>query len=298
VSGQQQDLGEIAWTPNSGGTFLWQLGRSDRTGGEFALASLASVRPMPREYEKPGLIPGDLTFRVGESWEPVDWYYAQTNPGTWAVRFELERALEGTAHLTVATSMQQRGAPTVQVNGSSAGVTGTIPNNNDSTIARQADRSGYPRTGVLSFPASLLVAGENEITFTHGAAAAAGTGPGWDTLLLEVDEGASAPAPRLSATAAYAGADGDNQTWRVTVRNEGTGTARDLRVGAVKDSQGRSPKVVGRDPNAFPVPVAALLKPGDTVSTDVVAVGLRPLVVAVTADGGRTTAEVRTRVGG
>src|ERR1700752_517739 len=96
--------------------------------------------------------------------------------------------------------MQQRGAPTVAVNGNTTAVTGTLPNNNDSTIARQADRSGYPRTAVLTFPASLLVPGENEITFTHGDATAAGTGLGWDTFVLEVDEG-SVPSPaRLSAT--------------------------------------------------------------------------------------------------
>ncbi|WP_270888998.1 polysaccharide lyase family protein [Pedococcus sp. 5OH_020] len=295
VSGSEQNLGDIVWTPRSHGTLLWQLGRSDRTSGEFALASLSPVKPMPREYEKPGLIPADLTFRVGESWEPVDWYYAQTNRGTWTVRFHLDHTYQGTAYLTVATSMQQRGAPTVKVNGTSAGLSGSVPNNNDSTIARQADRSGYPRTGVIAFPASLLVSGDNEITFTHGAPAAAGTGPGWDTLLLEVDEGASTSTAQLAATSEYVGGgEPGHHTWRVTVRNTGEGAAYDVRVGAVKDLQARSAQVVGRDPNLFPVPVTAVLNAGDSVSADVTVVGRQPLDVAVTADGGRTTAHVRT----
>lgn len=41
--------------------------------------------------------PGDLRFTVGGSWEPEDWYYAQTNAGTWTVSFPLDRAYGGIA---------------------------------------------------------------------------------------------------------------------------------------------------------------------------------------------------------
>jgi rhamnogalacturonan endolyase len=292
VAGSAQDLGDIVWTPSTHGTFLWQLGRSDRMGGEYALAALSPVRPMPREYEKPALIPGNLTFTIGESWEPTDWYYAQTNPGTWTIRFPLDRAYQGTAYLTVATSMQQRGAPTVAVNGNTDMVTGTLPNNNDSTIARQADRSGYPRTAVLTFPASLLVSGDNEITLTHGSATAAGTGLGWDTFVLEVDEG-SAPAPaRLSATATGSGA-----TRSVTVRNIGDGVAHDVRLSSV--TGGTAPvSVIGRDPNRFPVPVTALLAPGASAVTELTVSGGQPLLVSISADGGRTTTSAQSSLGG
>jgi rhamnogalacturonan endolyase len=289
VGGRFQDLGTLVWTPASHGTFVWQVGRSDRTGGEYALAARSPARPMPREYEKPALIPGNLTFTVGESWEPTDWYYAQTNPGTWTVRFPLERAYQGTAYLTVATSMQQSGAPTVAVNGSATAIIGALPNNNDSTIARQADRSGYPRTAVLTFPAGSLVVGTNEITFTHGAATAAGKGLGWDTLVLEVDEGAARHRARLVASVSKAG----GHAWRVTVRNVGPEAAHDVRLASVTVDRGQSASVGGRDPNLFPVPIASLLAPKDSVTIELGAgTSDRPTIV-VTADGGRTTASAR-----
>jgi rhamnogalacturonan endolyase len=290
VQGREHDLGDLDWAPTTHGAFLWQLGRSDRTGGEYALASLSPTRPVPREYEKPAMIPGDLTFTVGESWEPTDWYYAQTNPGTWTIRFPVERAYQGTAYLTVATSMQQRGAPAVSVNGNTS-ITGTLPNNNDSTIARQADRSGYPRTAVLTFPANLLVTGDNEITLTHGDATPAGTGLGWDTLVLEVDEG-SAPTPaRLSATVVNT----SGTTWSVTVRNVGTGAAHDVRVSSVSDGQGRPVRVSGRDPNRFTVPVTAVLAPGASAVSKITVPSGEPLTVSISADGGRTTATAHSR---
>ncbi len=290
VGGRFQDLGNLVWTPASHGTFLWQVGRSDRTSGEYALAALSPARPMPREYEKPALIPGTLTFTVGESWEPTDWYYAQTNPGTWTIRFQLERAYQGTAYLTVATSMQQSGAPAVAVNGSATVIAGTLPNNNDSTIARQADRSGYPRTAVLTFPASSLVVGTNEITFTHGSATPAGKGLGWDTLVLEVDEGVTRRRARLVASVDKAG----GRTWRVTVRNIGSEAARDVRLGSVTVHSGQSANIGGRDPNLFPVPIAPVLAPKDTVTIELnAAQGDRPAVI-ISADGGRTTASARS----
>ena len=300
VDGRHHDLGDLVWTPSTHGTFLWQLGRSDRTSGEYALASLSPARPMPREYEKPAMIPGNLTFTIGENWEPTDWYYAQTNPGTWTIRFRLDRAYQGTAYLTVATSMQQSGGmlggppgpgiPTVAVNGNTTAVTGTLPNNNDSTIARQADRSGYPRTAILTFPASLLVSGDNEITLTHGAATAAGVGLGWDTLVFEVDEG-SAPSPaRLSVTVTEIGTGLGNRTWSVTVRNLGDGAAHDVRVSSITDRTGRQVEVIGRDPSRFPVPITAVLAPGDSAVTEVTVSGGEPLIVSVSADAGRTIA--------
>jgi rhamnogalacturonan endolyase len=227
-----------------------------------------------------------------ESWEPTDWYYAQTNPGTWAIRFGLDRTYGGTAYLTVATSMQQRGAPTVAVNGDTAAVTGALPDNNDSTIARQADRSGYPRTAILTFPASLLTLGDNEITLTHGPATAAGTGLGWDTFVLEVDEGSTPSPARLSATITRSG----SRAWLVTVRNVGSGSAHDVRLSSVTDRKTQPVRVIGRDPNRFPVPVAGVLAPGASAVAQLSVSNGRPLVVTVSADGGRTIATAHSRL--
>jgi rhamnogalacturonan endolyase len=182
----------------------------------------------------------------------------------------------------------------VAVNGNTTAVTGTLPNSNDSTIARQADRSGYPRTGVLTFPAALLVSGDNEITLTHGPATAAGTGLGWDTFVLEVDDG-SVPLPgRLSATATNARTGSGTRTWSVTVRNVGDEAAYDVRLTAVTDRMNRPVRVVGRDPNHFPVPLAGVLGPGASTVAQVTVSGAQPIVLSISADGGRTTTTVHS----
>ena len=90
-AGPTKDLGTINWAPTNHTTFLWQIGKADRMGGEFALATNIADGSNPRAYEKPSQIPGTLTYTVGSSWEPQDWYYAQTNGGTWTIRFNLPR---------------------------------------------------------------------------------------------------------------------------------------------------------------------------------------------------------------
>jgi rhamnogalacturonan endolyase len=302
VRGAQQDLGTISWTPTQRTTFLWQIGRSDRTGGEFALATLSPVRPAPRAYEKPSLIPGTLDFTIGSSWEPMDWYYAQTQGGTWTIRFPVQRPMTGTGYLTVSSSLQSGSPPTILVNGQA--VTGSLPANNDSTIGRQADRSGYYRKAVLTFPASLLVVGDNTVTLTRGAGAAGGNGMGWDTLVLEADESSAPEAAGLSASVAMVQARGLVNAWDLTVTNTGSGPANDVRItGITWDKQKKygSLTLDGRDPSLFPVPVGAGLLPGQSVKvrltarSSAVPPGLaKRVLVDVSANGGhvRTQATV------
>jgi rhamnogalacturonan endolyase len=311
VSGATTDLGTISWTPTNRSTFLWQIGRADRNTQEFALATKSPVHSEPRAYEKPGEVPGTLTFTVGESWEPTDWYYAQTQGGTWTVAFTIDRALTGTAYLTVATALQSGGRPTVAVNGNASVVTGALPGNNDSTIGRQADRSGYPRTVVLTFPASALVVGPNTITFSRGNGAPGGNGVGWDTILLEVDEDRRPGNAELTAAAELITKEGNSKgTWRITVRNTGDADAHDVRLDSVQwRANGRvqvrtAPPVAGRDPNKFPVPIAASVPPGGHASTDLtvdasgVLGGIGSGVeIVVSANGGRASASATGKNG-
>jgi rhamnogalacturonan endolyase len=305
VSGKKQDLGTITWAPTNRTTFLWQIGRADRTTGEFALATGSPVHSEPRSYEKPSEVPGTLNFTIGENWEPTDWYYAQTQGGTWTTTFTLDRAYTGTAHLTVSTAMQSGSRPTVAINGSSTVITGSLPNNNDSTIARQADRSGYPRIGVLTFPASALVVGTNTLTLTRGAGSAGGNGLGWDTLVLEVDEDTAPPVARLSGSAVVVSHSARTATWRLTIRNTGGGAANDVRLDGVnwrtglRDELAAPPTVTGRDPNKFPVPVIGSIPAGGSATAEVtvdatgtlLGLGLG-VVVTVTANGGRVSTDV------
>lgn len=307
VSGGRQSLGTILWTPTNRTSFLWQVGGADRMGGEYALAANPIDMSNPRSYEKPSLIPGDLTFTVGESWEPKDWYYAQANAGTWTIAFDLGRAYTGTAYLTVSSSLQSGHAPTVAVNGSTAGITGTLPQNNDSTIGRQADRSGYPRLATLSFPASMLTVGANTITLSRTGS---GGGMGWDTLLLEVDETDAAAAARLVARVLDVSSTDAGTTWKVAVDNTGKGDANDVRLDSVSwhdsgHARSADPVVTDRDPKRFPVPVTERIRPGETATATVTvdastargAMG-SGVVIGFSANGGRTRSAVRGKAHG
>lgn len=281
-SARHHDLGTLTWAPTQHSTFLWQIGRSDRTGGEYALATKSPAKPSPRDYWKPTLIPADLSFTIGRDWEPEKWYYAQANPGTWTVHFPLDRPLDGTAYLTVSSSTRQGKPPAVTVNGTSAGIVGSLPATSDGGLARQADRSGYFRQSVVTFPASLLVAGDNTIAFTNGGTLPPGGAPsstafGWDTVVLEVDGAHPARPARLSGRVTELGTSHGTTSWRVEVTNKGSGPANDVRLDGVQWQGGGRPQVAGADPNAFPVPVAATLPAGRSATVTVRTSGSRPL---------------------
>lgn len=303
LTGGATNLGTITWAPVNHQTFLWQIGKADRFGGEFALATNPTDLSHPRAYEKPATIPATLTWTVGSSWEPENWYYAQTNAGAWTIAFNLDRTYTGTAFFTVSTSMTQGGAPTVSVNGSSTGLSGTIPNNNDSTIARQADRSGFPRRAVISFPASKLVVGSNTIRLNKTSGGGAGTGPGWDTLLLEVDE-TTPPAPaalvaslrRITGTSAA-------PVWTLHLDNSAGGAANDARLDQVTFTQTAgatvaTPRILGRDPARFAVPLGSIAAGGAIdydLTLDFSSVPFDAkysLALAMSANGGRAQTAV------
>ena len=177
------DVGTVDWTPSDAGrTLLWQLGEADRTGGEFALAR------EPRDWLLPGRVPGTLTYTVGLSDPSRDWFYAQTQAGAWTISFSLPAAQAGTAYLTVAASLTDGDSPVPAINGDASGIRGAMPTGVDSTLSRQAVRSGFPRVSTLEFDAARLRAGANAITFSRGAAAGGSnnTGMGWDTVKLQV----------------------------------------------------------------------------------------------------------------
>lgn len=304
--GGHHKLPTVVWTPTERSTFLWQVGSADRTGGEYALAAQSPARPSPRAWEKPSMIPGTLDFTIGKDWEPTDWYYAHCNNGTWTIHFPLDRVPDGTAYLTVSSSMQQGAQPTVTVNGASAGLTGSLPNGNDSSIGRQADRSGYPRVGVLSFPASMLVEGDNTIAFTYGtpgapSAVAAAIPPaappvtkgfGWDTIVLETDGSTPARPARLTGRVTARATSHGTSTWQIDIANNGSGPANDVRVDGLRWDHG-TPKTAGHDPNAFPVPVAATIPPGGRATITVQITSPVPhggrLTASFYGNGGRAT---------
>ena len=178
VGGFFTNLGRLTWTPPHYANFLWQIGTADRKSGEFKLGNL------PRQYGLFNQVPANLTYTIGQSRPANDWYYAQTQVGTWTVNFNLRNTYSGTAHLTVALAGMSR-TPTVQVGVNGSAVT-TLPSYaNDQTIYRDANQSGYYHLVPISFPASLLKAGANTVTF-QTTSVPSGGGTMYDTIKLEV----------------------------------------------------------------------------------------------------------------
>lgn len=178
VSGAFMNLRELTWNPPHYGRFLWQIGTADRKVSEFKLGNL------PRQYGLFTQVPANLTYTIGQSSPANDWYYAQTQAGTWTVNFNLAHTYTGTGHLTVALAGMSR-TPTVQVgvNGTSLGALPAFAN--DQTIYRDANQSGYYHLVPLTFPATLLKVGANTVTFQMTSAPSGG-GVMYDTIKLEV----------------------------------------------------------------------------------------------------------------
>ncbi|HLI71215.1 MAG TPA: polysaccharide lyase family protein [Ktedonobacteraceae bacterium] len=177
VSGSTQNLGTLTWTPTEYSNLLWQIGTADRKADEFRLGNV------PRQYGLWNQVPANLTYTIGSSTPANNWYYAQTQVGTWTVNFNLSQTYSGTAHLTVALAGATRTADvTVAVNGTTIGSYPSFAN--DQAIYRSANQSGYYHLIPLSFAASLLKAGSNSITFDMTSVSSGG-GVMYDTIKLE-----------------------------------------------------------------------------------------------------------------
>jgi rhamnogalacturonan endolyase len=179
VSGPWVDLGQLTWSPPQYKHFLWQIGHADRKADEFRLGNV------PRQYGLWNQVPANLIYTIGQSTPENDWYYAQTQAGTWTINFNLERTYSGTAHLTIALAgMSRTAAVTVAVNGTAVG---TYPAfTNDMAIYRSANQSGYYHLIPFTFPATLLQTGANSVTL-QATEVSSGGGAMYDTIKLEVD---------------------------------------------------------------------------------------------------------------
>ena len=178
VSGATVDLGALTWSPPKYANVLWQIGTADRKADEFKLGNV------PRQYGLNNQVPANLTYTIGQSTPANDWYYAQTQVGTWKVDFTLAHTYSGTGHLTVALAGQSQIADVVVgVNGTSLGRLASFPN--DQTIYRSGNQSGHYHLVLITFPASLLKAGANTVTF-QTIKVGSGGGRIYDTIKLEV----------------------------------------------------------------------------------------------------------------
>ena len=197
VDAEHTDLGTIDWTPTRYETLLWQIGRHDRLCEEFRLGEGL------RAYGLWNQVPANMTYypEAPEASEAPasspDWYYAQTQQGTWTISFDCDKTYTGDAHLTASIAGASR-TPTIKVaiNGTNKD-TWNFPTN-DAGIYRSSNVAGRYDTRTCTFPSSLLKVGENKLTLTYDGKD--GSGVMWDYLKLEVGEAittsiAEAPLP-------------------------------------------------------------------------------------------------------
>ena len=176
IDDAQQDLGDIDWTPTCYETQLWQIGHHDRLCEEFRLGWGM------RAYGLWNQVPAQLIYTFGQSDSHDDWWYAQTQQGTWTITFNCDKTFDGDAHLTASIAGASR-TPTIKVavNGTNK-ATWTFPTN-DAGIYRSSNVAGRYDVKTCTFPASLLKQGENKLTLTYSGSN--GSGVMWDCLKLE-----------------------------------------------------------------------------------------------------------------
>jgi rhamnogalacturonan endolyase len=191
AAGQILDLGELRWTPTRCGQLVWQIGIPDRAAMEFRGGR--EYRQWDNFLKYRRYFPDDVNFRIGESDPQTDWFYLhpsavkdESKPVPWKITFDMDKAPEGEAVLTLATASTGGGAQlSVAVNGVEVALL-DYPHSDD--IGRRAGMYGLYTERRVRFDASLLKEGTNVITLVQ-------TRLGWltyvmyDCLRLEINSG-------------------------------------------------------------------------------------------------------------
>ncbi|MBD7910756.1 polysaccharide lyase family protein [Clostridium cibarium] len=176
------NLGNLVWEAPRFTNLLWQIGKSDRKASEFKYGSEF------RNYKWMTLLPKNLNYKIGESNEKEDWYYAEPKDATWNINFQLDKKLQKNAHLTIALA----GATTyeigvklspkliVKVNGE---IIKKLYYENDTTFYRSAVKSGRYHLEEIEVNKDLLNIGYNNISLESVDGAFM-----YDIILLETEE--------------------------------------------------------------------------------------------------------------
>jgi rhamnogalacturonan endolyase len=185
TAGVTTALGSVNWTPSRQAPTIWEIGTPDRTSKEFKHGTDYWVQgsyPDPKwanfmRYTDE--FPNEVNYTIGTSNPATDWNYvqpynivgaAQTVAPEWKVNFSLTTVttIGSTASIYVAAASFFAGPLIVKVNGTNITTPTTgisFPNSSNATI-RMANHGTFSDLR-FNFPASLLVAGANQITFTN-----------------------------------------------------------------------------------------------------------------------------------
>ncbi len=201
--GATSDLGVIDWQPVTHGTTLWQIGTPDRTTLEYrggqdnwgpdGMRHWANFMTYQQNF------PNDVNFTIGKSDPATDWNYAQwtwySKVPYWTVNFTLPAQQQGTATLTFGVAAADplvddvrqalgskpivgKGTPLtadkntthviVKVNGTQVGELNLVKSG--AAAYRSGGEDSLYQLKYLTFPANLLTAGQNQVTFGDTAA--------------------------------------------------------------------------------------------------------------------------------
>ncbi|MCD8211344.1 MAG: hypothetical protein LUC37_07385 [Prevotella sp.] len=178
IDSENVDLGTIDWTPTCLEHRLWMIGENNRLADGFHLSD--SIRA----YGTWDWVPANLTYKIGESDPTVDWWYAQTQSGTWTIEFDLDQEYSGDALITFSLAGSSNSpSVTVYVNGENVG---KISGYDDGGIRRSTILSGRHSLSSFSFPASYLHTGTNTVDLTMSGKSKGGFQ--YDCIKLEAGE--------------------------------------------------------------------------------------------------------------
>lgn len=161
IQGEKQTVADIS-LPQAA-PVVWAIGQADRQAREFRFGNEA------RGYRWQHEVPANLTFDIGRSDYARDWFYAQTKPGVWDIRFAmtpdkpvywLNIALAAASNSGMSTPSSAP-ALTVTVNGKALE---TLKYDNDKTLYRGALRNGRYHFARIPVSAELLRAGNNIVS--------------------------------------------------------------------------------------------------------------------------------------
>jgi rhamnogalacturonan endolyase len=224
AAGKSVDLGKLEWKPVRYGKQVWEIGYPDRTGGKFYKGDGSNYWLWGWCVRYGDLFPNDITYTVGKSDYHKDWFFEQVphatsdawkNPAakdplnqpfgwiktatgnedmwrsigrgratTWTIKFNMDKAAQGQAALRIALAGADGGGGlAIAVNGKSVGSIRPVATN----AMRYNTDTGVWEEYVQRFDATLLKAGENEMTLTVPAGDLC-SGVVYDYLRLELNE--------------------------------------------------------------------------------------------------------------
>ena len=142
---------------------MWSIGETNRRSDLYRYSNER------RNYILHTLPPANLEFKIGTSDIHTDWYYAQTQPGTWSIKYNDTPDQKNRKLLIgLAAASFEKVALAIIVNNRQLDKF-EYDNINDSAIYRCATQSGNFHYAAVTIPANQVVAGENVIKLTLSA---------------------------------------------------------------------------------------------------------------------------------